>query len=452
MDSSDHNPSAPASQEFPSKTSEFFRKKTYEEVMATAKLRGVKSPAKANALEAEALIAAGLPPDTAAAVVAKTASTRQDAIAANDYRLKLINSGMGADQAKQAADRAAQFMSTPTPVAKSTPPRAGFQPIGTLFGQSEPPPPVPKVALKPEIIQVIQTYDYSIATTVTAKQQKLIDIGAKIAGTKPDEFGSVMAFTHSVLCQVGLPRSKTNGLTEFMRKSGDIWINVQAGWLDEGMGPIRQSLPYGPMPRLALAWVSTYAVRNKTREIPIGKSAAEFLKLMGMESEGRRYATLREQMYALAACRLQFGLKGRTYNSQPIQQFDAWQARGNTEKSTWPGVMLLSEDYFASLMEAAVPLDNRALHALKGSALALDVYTWLAQRLHRIEGRPVILHWKSLREQFAQEYQGKNPDKDFKKEFLPVLSDVLTVYPAAKVKQVRGGLMLMFSPPPIPKK
>lgn len=220
-----------------------------------------------------------------------------------------------------------------------------------------------------------------------------------------------------------------------------------------GKGPVQQSVPYGPMPRLALAWVSTYAMRNKTREIPIGKSAAEFLRLMGMDdTQGARYATLREQMHALAACHLQFGFKGRTFSSQPVEQFDAWQASGNAKHSAWPGVMLLSQAYFESLIDGAVPLDNRALHALKGSALALDVYTWLAHRLHRIDGRPVILHWKSLRDQFAQEYQGKNPDKDFKDAFLPQLKNVLTVYPKAKVKRVTGGLMLMRSPPPIDKK
>ncbi|MEW3423878.1 replication protein RepA, partial [Pseudomonas aeruginosa] len=70
-----------------------------------------------------------------------------------------------------------------------------------------------------------------------------------------------------------------------------------------------QPIPYGVMPRLGLAWVSTFAVRNKEREIPIGDSAAEFLRLMGMESDGRRYTTLRKQMHALAAARLQLGFK-----------------------------------------------------------------------------------------------------------------------------------------------
>ena len=35
----------------------------------------------------------------------------------------------------------------------------------------------------------------------------------------------------------------------------------------------------------------------------------------------------------------------------------------------------------------------------------------LAERLHRISGRPVMLHWKALREQFGQEYHGLDPDK-----------------------------------------
>jgi hypothetical protein len=41
-------------------------------------------------------------------------------------------------------------------------------------------------------------------------------------------------------------------------------------------------------------------------------------------------------------------------------------------------VIELTPKFFASLTEFAVPLDARALAALKHSALALDVYTWLA--------------------------------------------------------------------------
>lgn len=282
---------------------------------------------------------------------------------------------------------------------------------------------------------------------LTEQDRKLLATGVEIALNPPE--ADDMAFNHAVLCQVGLPRSKIDG-REFMRQSGSAWVSVQAGYIDEGNGPVMQPIPYGAMPRLALAWVSSYAKRHKTRTIHIGNSASEFLGLMGMDAQGGRYTTLRRQMHALAACRLQLGFKGRTFNGQPVEQFDAWLSNEDLrQRSLWPGIMVLSEGYFNSLMDSAVPLDNRALHALKGSALALDIYTWLAHRLHRIEGSGVTLHWKSLREQFAQEYIGKDADKDFKKRFVPALNRVLIVYPKARVKTVTGGLLLQASPPPI---
>lgn len=357
------------------------------------------------------LIAAGIPAVDAAAVAAKTAEARRQ----RDY----VPGNVGASLKLPAAVKRA----------------------------------VQKVERAQENAVPAKKARSSRAVVLTPQENKLLDVATDIATTPPS--GEDMAFTHAVLCQVGLPRAKVEG-REFMRQSGAAWVNVQAGYLDEGKGPVQQPIPYGVMPRLALAWVSTFAVRHGTREIPIGDSAADFLRLMlGADtvSQGARYTTLRKQMHALAACRLQLGFRGRTFNGQPVEQFDAWVSnRDSQQKPLWPGVMTLSEHYFNELRDSAVPLDNRALHALKGSALALDVYAWLAHRLHRIEGKGVVLHWKSLREQFAQEYKGKDPDKDFKKEFLPALKKVLAVYPQAKVKPVTGGVLLIGSPPPIPKK
>lgn len=356
------------------------------------------------------------------------------------FREKLIAGGVDPTDAADVASKTAAA-------------RIAAQATGDLFDQEPAVEPLMPIKVKPQaktpkLPAVIVEKPLSKATT--KRQNELILASAEIMGQSPS--GNDFAFMHAVMCQVGLPRAKVDG-REFLRQSGQAWVNVQAGVLDEGNGPVLQPIPYGAMPRLALAWVSTYAKRHGTREIPIGDSAAEFLRLMDMDAQGARYTTLRKQMNALAACRLQLGYKGRTFNGQPVEQFDAWASNKDThQRAIWPGVMLLSEAFHRELIESAVPLDNRALHALKGSALALDVYTWLAHRLHRIEGRPITLYWANMREQFGQEYLGKNADKDFKREFLKCLRAVLAVYPQAKVKQVTGGLLLMASPPPIPYK
>lgn len=290
--------------------------------------------------------------------------------------------------------------------------------------------------------------------TCTQRELAIIEAGARISGMPPGQ--DDLAFTHSILCQVGLPRSRVEG-GSFLRQSGAAWISVQAGLLDEGHGPVQQMVPYGAMPRLALAWVSTYAKRHGTREVPIGKSASEFLDNLGMTNGGGprgQYTTLRRQMHALAACRMQLGFKGRNFGGQPVERFDAWISGDGRQRALWPGVMVLSDGFYSELVEHGVPLDNRALLTLKGSALALDVYAWLAHRLHRIEGRAQDLSWRALREQFGQEYIGKEAEKDFKKKFLPALQAALAVYPKARVERIHGGrilggLRLMASPPPI---
>lgn len=284
------------------------------------------------------------------------------------------------------------------------------------------------------------------------QREKLLSNSIDIFSDPPN-LTDDLAFTHAIFCQVGLPRKEVTD-KEFIRKSGSAWVSVQAGYLDEGNGPIKQPIPYGPMPRLALAHVSTFSVRNRTKEIPIGKSASDFLKLMGNSDDGRRYATLRKQMHALAACRLQIGYKGRTFNGQAVEQFDAWITKKNTNSqyAQWPGTMILSDNFYNSLIDSAVPLDIRALNALKSSSLALDIYAWLAHRLYRIEGRSITLHWKSIRSQFGQEYKGKEADKNFKDAFITQLNKVLAAYPQARVKVVTGGILLIGSPPPIPLK
>lgn len=281
-----------------------------------------------------------------------------------------------------------------------------------------------------------------------------MDEATVIATAEPS--GSDFAFMHSIMCQVGLPRSNVEGAT-FERRCGNASLLLTAGKLWNGKEWVQQPLPYGSMPRLILAYMNTYAVQNNTPEIPVGNSKSDFLKLLGKKATGGKTGTLAmfdKQVQALAACNMSLGfnLNGRahTFDGKPVKHFEAWIKQQGEQLDLWPASITFSTDYFDTLKSHAVPQDIRAIMSLAKSALALDIYFMLAERLHRIDGRPTFLHWANLCEQYGQEYIGKNASKDFKTAYLTALKAALLAYPKAKVKVVAGGIMLIKSPPPIP--
>lgn len=283
---------------------------------------------------------------------------------------------------------------------------------------------------------------------LTFLQRRLITANADIIDIESDR----AEFLHSTLCQVGLPRAQTDART-FERNSGSAGISIEAGKLYLRGKWVEQPLPYGAKPRLVLIHLCSEAVRTKSPEIEVGKSAREFLRRLCLDDNGDSYARFRAQMEALAACRMTIGFstadKDVTISTQPISRFEAWVQHDQKSLGLWPGSMTLSGEFFATLSEHAVPLDARAIHALQKSALQLDVYCWLAQRLCRIKkASGVKVSWRNMRSQFGQEYG--NP-KDFKREMKAALGKVLAVYPDAEVQDVVGGLMLKPSPPPIKK-
>lgn len=283
---------------------------------------------------------------------------------------------------------------------------------------------------------------------ISRLQRRLIDAAADImeGGTDSPEF------MHSVLCHVGLPRAKTPART-FERSSGRASIMIEAGklWL-RGKWQ-EQPLPYGAKPRLVLIHLCSEAVRTNSPDIEVGRSAREFLTRLGLDNSGHEYARFRGQMGALAACRMVLGFSSEdrdlTISTNPISRFEAWTQHDSKSLGLWPGIMTLSGEFYTTLRQHALPLDPRAVTALQKSALALDVYMWLAHRLCRIRTpNGVKLYWKNLREQFGQEY---SCPRNFKHEFKAALVKVCSVYPDAKLSDETGGVRLYNSPPPVSK-
>ena len=274
---------------------------------------------------------------------------------------------------------------------------------------------------------------------------RLITGGASIA-TEPAENPG---YLHTVLAQCGMPRRKIEGHT-YERTNGNVSLLMTAGklWNEAASEWQRQSLPYGTKPRLVMIYLSAEAVRTRSRVVDVGHSVREFLMRLGISINGKEHAAFLRQLRALAACDMRLGIGRKTImDAKPIAVFEMAPDGPDGQRSLWPGTVTLSADFYDSLIVSAVPLDMKAIAHLKRSALALDMYAWLAHRLRRVQaptGEPIS--WIALQAQFG-EYRNT---KDFRREAIEALKAVQEVYPGAHIQSIRGGLRLLPSPPPVP--
>ena len=259
-------------------------------------------------------------------------------------------------------------------------------------------------------------------------------------------------FHHSLLCQLGLPRKRTDERI-FERRSGAASLLMTAGHWYTGLGWEPQPLPYGSRPRLVFVNVITEAVRTRSRTIHVEHSVRGFLRRLGIDCGGNSMMGFKRQMMALACCHMQLGFRTELgvgqVDAKPISRFEAWFVDEDRQRGLWPGELDLSGEFFESVLEHAVPLDPLALAGLQNSAMALDVYCWLAHRLCRVtQAAGTVVSWRALKDQFGQEYA--SPD-EFRRSFIEAMGKAFLVYRDARVEIVRGGLRLLPSAPPVRK-
>lgn len=280
---------------------------------------------------------------------------------------------------------------------------------------------------------------------LSAIQNRVIHAAVEIEQDDPLE----IVYQHSLFCQVALPRRRPDGrIFERIYQNGS--VSLEAGKLWDGAKWLEQPLPAGPKPRLALCHLNSEAVKTRCPVVEVDRSARKFMERLGLNTDGGRdYNLFKREMRALAACRMTLGFGNEenpiTVDAKPIRRFEAWLARDGNQLALWPGVIELSREYFDSLLEHAVPLDPRAVSALAHSAMALDVYSFLARRLFTLE-KSVKVTWHQFHSQFGHEYRDW---RNFKKEFSEALRASLAVYPLAKVEEVTGGVLLKPSLPPV---
>jgi hypothetical protein len=285
---------------------------------------------------------------------------------------------------------------------------------------------------------------------LTPQQRRLLDTSVAIRTTPPDRID----FLHTVQCQIGIPyRNPGDHVREWDREQGNVSLRIEAGSvIDPESGKFMHvGLPYGEKPRLVLIHLATEAVRTGSPVVDVEESMTAFARSLGLETNGQQLRSLKDQLARLAAATVRMGTveEGRAVqvNTQFVSALELWFPSTPDQRVLWPSTVRLSEEYFQSLGQHAVPLDHRAVAALASSSMALDIYAWLAQRLHRVPtGKPQFIAWDLMYEQFGQ---GFARIRDFRRNFLKTLHQVASAYPTAKLSADDHGLTLSHSPPPV---
>lgn len=273
----------------------------------------------------------------------------------------------------------------------------------------------------------------------------------------PEEEARHILYQHSVLCQTCIPYRNPGDVPLWHRKNGMVQLELQAGRvLDPHTDEIvTVGLPFGPKPRLVLYHLNAEAMRTQSPILTLEDSLTAFVKrTLKLDVGGRTIRSVKEQLNRLSAADFRFYASYQdhavTVKGSVIEGLDLWVSKDERQRVLWPSVVQFSQRYFESLLTHAVPLNESAVSRLSHSAMGLDIYTWLAQRLHRVEpGKPILVPWSAVKEQFGQGYDRMD---NFRRVFQTTLKQVAAVYKEARFKVEREGMRLSHSPPPVLKR
>lgn len=257
---------------------------------------------------------------------------------------------------------------------------------------------------------------------------KFITEALAIEAETAKEAGALGYMTR-VLVQATLPHKKVKG-NEFIRKNGLFTLSLLA--------PSAIGLPYGSIPRLLLAWITTEAVITKQRIICLGDNLSSFMGELGLIPTGGRWGTItrvKDQTKRLfsssISCSYETDVNESEIGFRIADTHDLWWSPNNPMQSTiFESTVTLSETFFNEIITSPVPIDLRALKALKRSPLAIDIYCWLTYRVSYLKNNCSI-PWEVLQIQFGSEYrQTEQGRRDFKRAFLRECRKITTFYEA----------------------
>ena len=294
---------------------------------------------------------------------------------------------------------------------------------------------------------------------VEPTDKTLVKIASEVLG---DESGR-KGYSYSGLCLTSLPHRKLADDQAWERTVGPLTLIIEPGRIKLGDGPSKMmGVPHGARARLILIYLQTQAVLTSNREVSLGRSMREWMGRMGLSVGGETAAALREQARRIATCTMRFSWqtekKAGTRDSRSTMVsneriiksglFFHDATKGDTrQENLFEDKVLLDADFFEQLRRHPVPLRDTAIQELKDSSTALDIYVWLAFRLHHLDRRTPI-GWKDLYQQFGAGYRHMWA---WKPKFVQALAEAVSAYPEARVDVEDTHIVLHPSPPPVAK-
>jgi hypothetical protein len=259
-----------------------------------------------------------------------------------------------------------------------------------------------------------------------------------------------IGFLYSGLCQAALPHKKLADTTSWQIKSDHITLIVDPGSRPgHGDTPESVGVPYGSRARLIMLFLQSEALRTKSRQVTLGRSMRDWLTRMGVPIGGKSMCMIRDQAERISRCRLSFNIsasRGMQIRQQTIVDDALFlDAEDSAQGSLFLETAHLSERFFDELQRHPVPLEDAAIRAISNNSMSLDLYAWLAYRLHALKG-PTPVSWPALKGQFGTGFRARH---HFEASFTDNLRLALAVYRDAKVDVTERGVTLMPSKPPV---
>ena len=258
-----------------------------------------------------------------------------------------------------------------------------------------------------------------------------------------------LGFMARLMALCCLPRTNPGDRLQYKRQNGPYKLVMVAG--------ADNKLPYGNLPRLLLAWVSTEAVRTGSRVLILGDSLSEFMRTLGVYSSAGGVANrLRNQMDRLFNAHVSMiyedGRGKATVNSLIARRTEFWwNPKRPDELVLWESKIELGEDFFNEIIQHPVPLDMNTLTSLKRSSLGLDLYLWLVYRTFPLRA-PQRITWRQVYRQFGVDparASDRVTVRNFQREVLRELKKIKLAWPDLNYSTAPGVLILHPSTPVI---